>query len=125
MGKFHYIIYIDKNNNGKYDIRTEIENIDVKNRAPGISKKNFDTLNEAFMSISGTIEGNDRIECTTVKINHANAETSYKCAIYKKGLLWRGWVNEELVVSTPFRRLTLFMIKRYVKNLKRSVYFTL
>lgn len=125
MGNFHYIIYINKNNDGKYDLRTELEDIGIKNRAPGARKKNFDTLNEAFMSISGTIEGNDRIKCTTIMINHPNTEVSYECAIYKKGMLWRGWVDEKLIVSTPFRWLTLFMIKKHVKNLKRSVSFTL
>ena len=131
MGNFHYIVYIDKNNDEKYDIRTEIETIGLKNRAPGAKKTNFSTLNEAFMSISGTIEGNDSIKCTTITIDctgrqkRQHTEQGYKCAIYKKGMLWQGRVNGELIVSTPFRWLTLFIIKYHVKDLKRSVSFRL
>lgn len=131
MGNLHYIVYIDKNNDEKYDIRTEIETIGLKNRAPGAKTTNFSTLNEAFMSISGTIEGNDSIKCTTITIGCTgrqkcrHTEQGYKCAIYKKGMLWQGRVNGELIVSTPFRWLTLFIIKYHVKDLKRSASFTL
>lgn len=125
MGNFHYILYINKNNDGKYEIRTELEDIGFKCRAPGARKIDFDTLNEAFMSVSGTIEGNDNIKYTTIMINHPINDVKYECAIYKKGILWKGWVDGDLIVATPFRWLTLLMIKHHVKILKKSVSFTL